>query len=842
MEIDDLEINTDKKALSFAAEVEKYYENAKNSEDALLVALDGLCKIISEEKSPIRMDAMMSKVVDVFGVKKAVLKSNINKIKNRLKEEVIDISEKEVTEKLSHLKWLTKEKKEEAFFKQGFTTCEEPNDFGYWFGTAGFNIDRMTNFIINPLFSVNEPDEKFELIEIVNRHQSTILEVPAGGFTSMDKFEQLIWQARAVLLGNFGKQQLRLLNAKHIFDFKQATLVRTLGMQPEGFWSYADALYYQGKLVRYNNTGITTVDGKTFYSPGAAEHNRSQRTDEFGQEVKEGDPYRNDKYLSYQTPAVNFETWCNQMVKVFGTKAYNAIAFVILSVNKDIVAFYEKVPLLYGYGDAESGKSAWAERIFYFFFSRELKPFNLNSGTVFSFFNTMERFKNCPYVFNEFDEDNINEEFFRAFKQAFDGEGRNKGMMGSSVKNKSIEQPINVAPLLIGQILTTKDGGSVLTRTVPEKFVGRTYTDEQKKEFDRLIEWERNGMNGCICELLQHRAQFRKDFFPAFNQVLSQLKTDIQNDGQIYKERIARNHAILLTCVKLMAEKFSFGFTYDTYYKHMLGSVVNLTQMVNESNNLGIFWKEIVFMFEQQTIEEGFDYKVVTVSEILVSVVQEGRKVEITKRFEQPKKLLMLRLSSIFPMFEQRVKMSTGSKSINQKTLITYFESNPAYLGNNPTSHFSSERKKIAQKTSSFVFDYDLLGVNMERNVAESDAANVQTLTGRVMRDPERVTIGNDYMMRLVVVSYKQEGFPLKTYTIYINCFVPSSIDTVVKKEDIVTVTGYLTEADGFKRTDGKRTSFKMDVTELKIGQPNENIDDPSFNDGNSQKLDDLPF
>src|SRR5689334_11727365 len=133
----------------------------------------------------------------------------------------------------------------------------------------------------------------------------------------------MLWQARAILLGKFGKDQLRQLNSKHIFEFKEATLVRTLGMQPEGFWSYADALFYKGELLKYDTMGMISLDdngaadgktarSKSFYSPGAADHNRGKRKDEFGTEVKDGDPYRNDKYLSYKPTTVTFGMWAQQ--------------------------------------------------------------------------------------------------------------------------------------------------------------------------------------------------------------------------------------------------------------------------------------------------------------------------------------------------------------------------------------------------------------------------------------------------------------------------------------------------------------------------------------------------
>lgn len=777
--------------------------------------LEAFAKILAAIKRDTKREMWMEKAIQQYKFNSKILKAAVKKILEIEDAEDSfeqDLSEKQINQKLAKHRWLTKAKKEEAF-NDGFTTCEEPMHFGYWFTSPGFDLDQMTNFIIRPLFSVNEPVEKFELAEIVNRYGSKIMEVPAGTFTSMNSFEKLLWEARSVVLGNFNQQHLRKLNAKNITLFKEATLVRTLGMQPEGFWSYADAIFHKGQLMRYDKTGIATIEKQCYYSPGAAEHNRNSRKDEFGNEVTEGDPYRNDKFLNYTEAAATFEEWSQQMMKVFGNKGMNAISTVILAVFKDVVTSFEKLPIPYGYGDAETGKSVWGERIFYFFFGKDAKPFNLNSGTIFTFFNTLERFKNCAFLFNEFDEDTINDEFFRAFKQAHDGEGRNKGMMGTKVANKSTEQPINVVPVLIGQILSTKDGGSVLSRSVPEKFISRTYSDEEKEALDVLKRWEKKGMNGAITELLAHRAEFRKDFFPVFNHNLSRMKAEITKDGGLFKERIARNHCIMLTGAELMARHFKLGFAIEDYYSYLVGAVVNLTEMVNESNNLGVFWSKVSFMFEQQAIEEGFDYKIVTESEIKVTVSQDGRKVDIVKKFDKPTKLLMLRLTSIFPLFEQLVKQSSGTKSINQKALISYFENNKAFIGSSPTSHFKSNKGKGTIKTSSFVFEYEPLKLNIERNGAESEEMKPETITGKIGKQPEKIKVGEAELLKFSLTHYRQQG--MKTTTVYTTCFVPVNLDCGLMADDVITVSGHVTEVARY----GGNINRSMDVVALNNGE-----------------------
>lgn len=711
------------------------------------------------------------------------------KKKPRPEEFIVD-EESDMNKRLANYKWLTGEKKNELL-NFHFTMCENPkySDFGYWFMEKGYNIQKLTNFIIKPLFTINDQDKKCEIIEIVNRRGSQSIEMPQGSFTSLQKFESQLWSARCVLEGNFGQGHLRTLNARFINEFQDATIIRNLGMQPEGFWAYADKVWHNGQLYNFDKYGMVEVGDKIFYSPGAAEHNKSHRIDEEGKEFTQGNIYRNDKYFKYQQAEIKFQDWAKQMNLVYQEKAMNAIAYVIFALFKDIVNRYEKTPLLYGYGNAEAGKSAWAERVFYLFFDSKAEPFNLNTGTEFAFFETFSRFYCVPFLFNEFDEDKILEVFFRAFKQAYDNEGRNKGM---GQENKTTTQQMNIAPIMIGQVLTTKDGGSVLTRVIPEKFLAKQYTDEEKENFSVLQNWEKKGINSIIIEILEHRGHFKEKFKVTFNEILSKIKRDIRNKGEVFKERIACNHATMLTCAKLIGDKIELGFKFDTYYEYQLESVINLTRLVTESDNLGQFWRIVEYLLERGEITDGYDFRIDLESKIRVNRLVGGKKEDMEYSFDKPTKVLCLRLTTVFPLFQREMKLGTGNKSVNQKTLETYFESNAAFIGVNPSKRFTRSDNK-GTVTSSYVFDYDKLGVNLERNTIVEDNRKKEIIIGKVCSEITWIPMGDINMAKFSIVHYSLEGIQQKTITHFTNCFAPHTIcPPEIKMNDMVKVEGML--------------------------------------------------
>jgi DNA primase len=632
----------------------------------------------------------------------------------------------------------------------------------------------MTNFVLLPLFHLRDRNGESKRLAVIHcpvAWPDKLIELPNKAFSSADKFDEIILdQGYSHTKDSFGKTHLKRLFAAIGNSFPIAHELRNLGWQKDGFWSFSNAIYDGENVLQTDKNGIVLFKNQHFYSPSASQLYKSDRTGEDGEEVTESDPYINDKHLAYKESPVSFSRWAQHMMKMHDDAGMPLICFAFFSIFKDIVNRYEKSPLLYGYGLVQSGKSTWAEGAFYLFHTAEAKPFNLNQGTVYSYWNRMDRSKNIIELFNEFDEDAIEEEYYRGFKGSYDGEGRERG---SGVKNKTETQQTNCAVIIAGQTLSTKDGASVLIRSIPVHFPDPgERTTEAKDLYDEWMGWTQKGMTSCIIDILKHRKLVRENFITTFNEELKLMKQQIKDAGENFKERIAKNHCIILSLGKLMLQQMDLGFTYQQLSNWCRNNVVTLSRMISEVDNLAIFWKTIAYLYEKGELQEGVDFKVVTETHVRKTVERE----DITINFDKPTHVLYIRLTKAFPLFQREFRQTHGKTAINEGTLLTYFRSSKPYIGSNPGSWFKEAEGKKSKNTSSHMFDYEKLNIKLVgEDIPQEDNRRAEIFTAQISKLPELIDVGaTAEKIMFSVKQYKQFDVPgglPQTKAVYTKCF-----------------------------------------------------------------------
>ena len=438
------------------------------------------------------------------------------------------------------------------FFTWGFAPRRVDKDkmrTGYYFssGLQGLDSKPLTNFIIRPLYHIKDQGNVRRLIEIDNGVLHRIMEVNAKFLLTLPAFEETLSElGHFVVDTGFERKHLKRI-ANYIMDQTPEVFpVKTLGYQPEGFFAFSNAVF-NGHLETYNPHGVVKVADKHYFSPALSPITESYRQDG-------DDKYKYDKYLSYHKAPVGFTAWSRQMRKVYGDRAMAGVAFAVVSLFKDVVRQYSKIPLLYCYGPKDSGKSQFAESLMYLFFSGKdsdgklISSLNLGSSpTTSAFWTAMSRFRNCPYVFNEFDDQRIDRWVFSAFKSAWDGEGRTR--QSKEDKHLTEEQAVHCAPILVGQYLSTYDDGSVTSRSLVFEFTNRKdqpFTAEETANFDLLKDWQRAGLNGILTELLPHRALVVDHFKTNVRRIKDELTASLETDGQRSSPRTIENISCLL--------------------------------------------------------------------------------------------------------------------------------------------------------------------------------------------------------------------------------------------------------------------------------------------------------
>ncbi|MES2810035.1 MAG: BT4734/BF3469 family protein [Bacteroidota bacterium] len=742
-----------------------------------------LCEHVSWFTNSFHRETIAKDIAKLFKVRSAMVTKEINDFirgrEDQSKTQVLADGEAPLPP------WLSSDREKCDFYWQnGWVPRSDGfGNTGLYFAT-GNGPKKLTNFVINPLVHIYSPipENNRRFTELNNGISTPVLQMPGKAFTSLEVFDSMLSdESNFFTIDGFTKSHLNRLKAFYLGEYPKCHEIDMLGWQPEGFFSFSNMIYKKG-LFEYNKYGYAEVDGQNFLSMGASNALEGVRGN--------NDIYKNDKYLCYKESPITIEKWCSLMHQVYLDHGMMAIVFVMMSVFRDILfKRNNNFPLLYFYGPVESGKSKIAESVANVF-THNMPMFNLSNGTDFAFFNLMERFANVAVGFNEFDENTIKDNWFTAFKGAFDGEGRPKGL---GKKNKSTTQAINVAIVMVGQYLSTKDDNSVLSRAIPSKITPRLdRTVEELALYDELKSYEKKGISSLICELLAHREFVDNHFLHRYVKMNAELKADLLKDGITPKGRLLENYSVALTMANLMGEKIHLPFSHDTFKAHCKAEIIKVGMVMAESNSLSQFWKTVEFLLDQGLIEQGNHYKVESLPKVRILI---DRTKADYKTFEEPKKLLFLRLSTIHMLYATEIRRQTGKSGQNEQTIITYMKDQASYIGSNPGSMFAH-----GTNTSSYVFDYDLLGVNLERFKDTGERA--VELTGTVYRDAEITDVIGTPKLSFTLLqdeSYPDEATGTKVKKeILTNC--TSQLNNMVhllKKGREIKVTGTLIDQKG---------------------------------------------
>ncbi|SDM39763.1 hypothetical protein [Pedobacter antarcticus] len=744
-----------------------------NKTDAVIFKSTELFKLAGGD--PFAEDLVLGKISDMISMFESDLlkESYIAKISKQIKVKANIISklvkrdsDKKQEESIQHVpegmkalpKWINKDK----FYTVGFDSRnDDQENTGIYFAMSGNEARRLTNFALKPIVHIKSDDAESNrrLTEIDNGYVKEVIELPSKAWSSADMFENILLDKGVFMtFDGFSKSHLNKLKAVFLHQYVVCRELNKLGWQKEGFFAFSNVIY-KDNIIKYDEYGVAEVDGTNYISMSASNALAGYSDSE--------DDYKNDKYLKYVKTDLSFSKWSGYMTKVYGASGMMGVCYALIACFKDIIfKRNNNCPLPYAWGPAGSGKSKFAESCASVFL-HDMPAFNLNNGTDFALAQRLERFYNVIQLFNEFDEATLPEHRTRTFKGAFDGEGREKG---SGRKGKSKTQEINCLAMLLGQFLTTSDDGSILQRTLPEKFTeNNNRTDEQVRLYDELKDYEKKGITSISCEIMSHRSYVSQVYVERFNENVKQIKNTLAKDGIVVKNRIIENYANAYTMVDIISDKITLEFSSADFYKHCIKQIISLSTIVSESNALSEFWNIVEFLLSKDFIEQGFDYKVETLSAVKIGA---GRGQETTKTFSEPKKLLFLRFNTVHNLYLKEKKIQTGKTGLNPETVMTYMRDQESYIGNNPSGKFRSKTGKQTN-TSSFVFDYDKLNVNLDMLGDKEPDAEPINITGKIYGAPTMAEVLGAIKIKFTLIqdeSYFKDGQSIEKI-VYTTCY-----------------------------------------------------------------------
>ena len=554
-----------------------------------------------------------------------------------------------------------------------------------------------SNFVIVPLFHIYSKYDNKRLIEVVNEHgHRRILDVPSQYFTSLDMFQQAVYKE-----GNFiffgSKLHFMKILAEISSKFPVCNELKTLGWQREGFFAFANGIY-NGEWQPVDGYGITVHKSEKFFSPAFSVVYKEVREDD--------DEYENDRFFVWKESKVSFSQWAHLMIRVYGEKAFIAIAYLIAAAFRDVI--YEKYkifPHLFLFGEKQSGKSNLAWSLSNVFFNN-LPAFNLNSGTQVGFFRRLSRIRNAVVWFDEYTND-IDEKRYQALKSAYDGMGHEKGKMTRDSRTEITK--VNSACVISGQYLPTRDDNALFTRSIVLNFEKKTYSPKEMAIFDTLKGLEIKGLSSILGELLKYRSDIDEAYAMTFSGIYDLIKSELMREAAPFDERLVRNFVSILTPIKILSglsSKIDFGFTYMQIFHLAKNMISDLSAQISSSEALSTFWNMVEYLLDSKLITPNVDFKIASE----MSIIIRNRKGEQERiDFDQPVKLLYVRLKNIHPLYMEHHRRQYGIVGVDKVSLEHYIQTNRAFKGRCESVRFSN------QITSARVLLYDQVPVNLER-------------------------------------------------------------------------------------------------------------------------------
>lgn len=697
--------------------------------------------LIEKEIGELERSIYIQELRKKFTIKEKDFKDEIT----RQEKELQRIEEEEEAEKSTLPAWVTGELRE-SLFDTGFVQLYEhkkPNyKPGIYFGYNREDFRRLTNYCIKPLYFIMDLGNERRLVEIYNGKREAVIELGKKSMIEQGAFETDIASRPGFWTENgFTKLHFKTLvnwvngNTKTVYELK------SLGWQPEGFFAFSNMALKDKNTLPYDEYGIVSIEDRSFLSPGVSKLQQDVRVDD--------NIYENDLYLKFVIAPVTLTEYLNLFHRVYEDDGKVGIAFIFITAFLDIVSSVCKRPIFYCFGPKDSGKSALAESIMWLFFSGKnsdgklIQGYNLNpgQGTIYSFFSRVQRFSNCPMLFNEYDPNTAEPWKRGSFKSYYDGEGREVGAGDTGKKRKTEIQKWKVAPMVVGQYLDIGDEGAMASRSIACRFSAeknKARTDDQKALWNSLHELEEKGLSSLVSELFKHRQHVKEHLKKNYWEIQPKLNALFKTEHNIILEaRLLNNYTLCLAMIKTLEHQMQLPFTFTEFETSMHRRLKMHQEMLRDNSVLKSFWREVEILFDERQlhsnyqlkVEEGESLRLKQTEGLIEKMNNYGYRnsttddVDVINFFPRiRKKFLYIRFDSIYSKYAKAFYDKHKKTAPVDDTIISLLKDQSYFLGLAKAVYFKDKT------TSAYVLDYEALGVSLEKSFGhDSNEPNNET-------------------------------------------------------------------------------------------------------------------
>lgn len=530
----------------------------------------------------------------------------------------------------------------------------------YSFGDDDDEPSRVPNFIMEPLFHIQDENNGTRLFKLKNTQNiSCVVELRESELCSLSNFQQKVGS-----LGNYvWLSKIDKLNKVKEYLYSKtdtAERIRKLGRNVEdGFFAFGNGLWYDVAFRKVNELGIVRGSNeKAYYIPATSKiYSHNMEIYQFERMMIHED--RNGEKL---------HSYVEKLMKVFGENAMVAFCYLLSSLFRDVIFYRTRhFPILNLFGEKGTGKTTLGTSL-QAFFLHGIDPPNLSVTSVPAMNDRVSQAVNTLVVLDEYKND-LDLRKIAFLKGLWGGGGQTK--KNTNTDGMAAQTIVSTGVVLCGQDKPTQDM-ALYTRLLFLAFSKTSFNQAEKKNYEDLVATCKLGLSHLTLEILGHRELFERNFSDIYTITKRELATKLENE-QIH-DRIFGNWVIPLATFRTLEMVIDVPFTYADLFNAAIKGIRNQNELAQESSEVADFWNML----------QGYQTsgKCVEKAHYIIRYLKKFRPYSVSEdiEFQQARPVLYLNMAAVSSLFGSRSMNVTANRS-NWSTIVSYLKSHSSYLG-----------------------------------------------------------------------------------------------------------------------------------------------------------------
>ena len=300
--------------------------------------------------------------------------------------------------------------------------------------------------------------------------------------------------------------------------------------------------------------------------------------------------------------------------------------------------------------------------------------------------------------------------------------------MNMELDKKKEVTAVDAGIILSGQEMPTADI-ALFSRLIFLQFPRSTFTQEEKRNYMKLMEMRSGGLTHLTIQLLKQRKRFEQLYATTLGEVRREVAAALQ--GQQCEDRIVNNWCVPLAAFRVLQEAVP-ALQYEDLFRITIDGILKQNAECKTNGELGSFWNVVQYLASEGIINDTGDYVIRYLTKLKTDLVDTS--------WMDKRAVLYMQTSRIFNLYRKEGR-KTDEKTLPTDALKYYLVNSAAYLGQKvarfivfrngyPVLDTVKKDKygnsaKLSQSGRSFCFDYqklvDQFGINLTTDTSDAD-------------------------------------------------------------------------------------------------------------------------